>query len=611
MADAIIDQVGNNVVLALPLGLGKANHIANALTERALKDSSITLEIITALTLETPALGDPFTRRLLEPALERLFGNSPPLRYAQLLRDDALPDNIRISEFFLQAGQWLSVTTAQQNFIPANYTHALRYLLDRGVNVIAQLLASNDEDEQFSLSCNPDITADLLQLRRDGQCQFLFAGQLNSELPFMTGAARVEATEVDLLLQGEANEFPLFSIPKRPVSLADHAIGLHAARLVRDGGTLQIGIGAIGDAVCHALLLRQRDSGRFAQLQAALNRPSKTGLEETGSFETGLYGLSEMFVDGFLHLAENGVLKREVDGAVLDGGFFVDCKDFYRRLREMPAEQRDRFRMMPVSFINELYDNGQTGGEHSKRQARVKAVFINSAMMATLRGAVISDALEDGRVISGVGGQYNFGAQAFALQDARFIITLNATRRHHNQIVSNIVWSYGHTTLPWHLRDIIITEYGVADLRGKTENEAVKAMLQIADSRFQPQLLKQALAAGKLESGWQIPAPYNNNTPQALADTLAVAGNADILPDYPFGTDFTAIEQRLLPALEEISQRAHSRRALAALAWQGLWSAQLSKVEKDCMARMQLDAPRGRAAILQSLLLKGALGCSS
>ncbi|MFN3165419.1 MAG: acetyl-CoA hydrolase, partial [Pseudohongiellaceae bacterium] len=115
MADAIIDQVGNNVVLALPLGLGKANHIANALTERALKDSSITLEIITALTLETPALGDPFTRRLLEPALERLFGNSPPLRYAQLLRDDALPDNIRISEFFLQAGQWLGVTTAQQN----------------------------------------------------------------------------------------------------------------------------------------------------------------------------------------------------------------------------------------------------------------------------------------------------------------------------------------------------------------------------------------------------------------------------------------------------------------------------------------------------------------
>ncbi len=410
---------------------------------------------------------------------------------------------------------------------------------------------------------------------------------------------------MDLLLDDKASNFSLFSIPKRPVSLADHAIGLHAARLMRDGGTLQIGIGAIGDAVCHALLLRQRDPGRFAELLSALNRPSDTGLEESGQFETGLYGLSEMFVDGFLHLAENGVLKRQVNGAVLHGGFFVDCRDFYERLRQMSGAQREQFQMMPVSFVNELY-----GDEQGKRKARVKAAFINSAMLATLRGAVISDALEDGRVVSGVGGQYNFAAQAFALEDARFIITLNATRRHHNQAVSNIVWSYGHTTLPWHLRDIIITEYGVADLRGRTENEAVKAMLQVADSRFQPELQEQAVAAGKLESGWQIPAPYNNNMPQALADTLAAAGSAGTLPDYPFGTDFTAVEQRLLPALEEISQRAHSRRALAGLVWQGLRIGRLSELEQSCMARMELDESRRPDTLLQSLLLKGALGSS-
>ncbi|GAB5500731.1 MAG: acetyl-CoA hydrolase/transferase C-terminal domain-containing protein [Pseudohongiellaceae bacterium] len=605
LADAVIDRVGKHIVLALPLGLGKANHIANALTERALADNTISLEIVTALTLQAPPLDNPFSRRLLEPAQERLFGNSPPLQYAQLLRDKALPDNIKVSEFFLQAGQWLGVAATQQNFIPANYTHALRYLLDRGVNVIAQLLARDEAGEQFSLSCNPDITADLLRLREAGHCHFLFVGQVNNELPLMSGAARIEPSEVDLLLDDKASNFSLFSIPKRPVSLADHAIGLHAARLIRDGGTLQIGIGAIGDAVCHALLLRQRDPGRFAELLSALNRPSDTGLEESGQFETGLYGLSEMFVDGFLHLAENGVLKRQVNGAVLHGGFFVDCRDFYERLRQMSGAQREQFQMMPVSFVNELY-----GDEQGKRKARVKAAFINSAMLATLRGAVISDALEDGRVVSGVGGQYNFAAQAFALEDARFIITLNATRRHHNQAVSNIVWSYGHTTLPWHLRDIIITEYGVADLRGRTENEAVKAMLQVADSRFQPELQEQAVAAGKLESGWQIPAPYNNNMPQALADTLAAAGSAGTLPDYPFGTDFTAVEQRLLPALEEISQRAHSRRALAGLVWQGLRIGRLSELEQSCMARMELDESRRPDTLLQSLLLKGALGSS-
>ena len=65
---------------------------------------------------------------------------------------------------------------------------------------------------------------------------------------------------------------------------------------------------------------------------------------------------------------------------------------------------------MPVSFTNELY-----GDEDAKRRARVDARFVNNAMMATLMGAAISDGLENGQVVSGVGGQYNFVAQAFAL----------------------------------------------------------------------------------------------------------------------------------------------------------------------------------------------------
>ena len=80
--------------------------------------------------------------------------------------------------------------------------------------------------------------------------------------------------------------------------------------------------------------------------------------------------------------------------------------------------------MMPVSFTNELY-----GDEDAKRRARVDARFVNNAMMATLMGAVISDGLENGQVVSGVGGQYNFVAQAFALAGARSILTVEATRQ--------------------------------------------------------------------------------------------------------------------------------------------------------------------------------------
>src|SRR6266566_7597774 len=123
----------------------------------------------------------------------------------------------------------------------------------------------------------------------------------------------------------------------------------------------------------------------------------------------------------------------------------------------MTPAQLARIQMMAVSFTNELY-----GDEASKRRARVDARFVNNAMMATLLGAVISDGLEDGQVVSGVGGQYNFVAQAFALQGARSILTVETTPQAGARTQSNIRWSYGHETIPRHLRDVIITEYGVA-----------------------------------------------------------------------------------------------------------------------------------------------------
>src|SRR5207247_1389609 len=83
--------------------------------------------------------------------------------------------------------------------------------------------------------------------------------------------------------------------------------------------------------------------------------------------------------------------KREVDGALLHAGFFLGSRGFYRALREMPESDLAKLRMGAVSFVNELY-----GEEAQKRRARVKARFVNNAMMATLLGAVVSDAREDG-----------------------------------------------------------------------------------------------------------------------------------------------------------------------------------------------------------------------
>ncbi|HLH90104.1 MAG TPA: acetyl-CoA hydrolase/transferase C-terminal domain-containing protein [Xanthobacteraceae bacterium] len=604
LADAIIARVGKTIVLALPLGLGKANHVANALYAKAVADRSLRLTIFTALTLEPPRAKRELERRFVDPLVQRVFAGYPALDYATAVHAGTLPPNVEVNEFFFEAGQWLNSPYAQQRYISANYTHALHCVLDRGVNVVAQLVAHRAEESErpYSLSCNPDLTLDLLEMRRAGRVDFLFAGQINSELPFMAGDAAIAASELDMLLDGPGTDFRLFGPPREPIPLADHAAGLHAASLVPDGGTLQIGIGSLGDAVAHALVLRHRKPDGF---RAALARLRSEAADDpalhAAPFVRGLYGCSEMFVEAFLDLHRAGVLKREVDGAVLEGGFLLGSRAFYQALREMPPGVRAKFRMRSISFVNQLY-----GDEAAKRRARVDARFVNAAMMATLLGDVVSDGLEDGRIVSGVGGQYNFVAQGFALEGARSLIMLRASRIARGRTDSNIRWRYGHTTIPRHLRDIIVTEYGVADLRGKPDREVIARMLAITDARFQDELLRAAKDAGKIERTFEVPKAARDNTPEALVRALEPAMESGLLPTFPFGTDFTATEQRLLPALALL--KSSSPIALAALLARGMFAA---SADRECLARLQLAKPRGLAERFYAALVRGALSAHS
>ena len=330
-------------------------------------------------------------------------------------------------------------------------------------------------------------------------------------------------------------------------------------------------------------------------------RPEQLSALETGSFEKGLYGVSEMLIEAFLGLIDAGILKREVDGVVLHGAFFLGPKSFYRALREMTASQIARIQMMPVSFTNELY-----GDEDAKRRARVDARFVNNAMMATLMGAVISDGLENGQVVSGVGGQYNFVAQAFALQGARSILTVEATRQAGAKAQSNIRWSYGHETIPRHLRDVIVTEYGVADLRGKSDADVIAAMLQVADSRFQAELARQAKDAGKLPKNFEIPAAHRENVPERIASALKPAREAGLLPSFPFGSDFTDAEQRLIPALQLLQDAQRAPLRLPGLLWQGLTRTP-DAADRECLARLGLDRPATLSERAYRALVSAAL----
>jgi hypothetical protein len=606
LAEHIIRDVGTRLVVGLPLGLGKANHIVNALYARAAADRTIDLTFFSALTLEKPKPANLLERRFITPVIDRLFGGYPDLAYAEALHAGELPPNVRVIEFFFLAGKWLHVPFAQQHYISANYTHAASYLLARGLNVVTQLVAKRVVDgvTRYSLSCNTDTTLDALRARAEGRAAFKLIGQVNSELPFMPGQGDLPADEFSAILEAPEVEFPLFAPPSEPVTDGKYAIGLHTAALVRDGGTLQIGIGQVGDALAQGLIIRHRDTSQFYEIMKRLAPAADYQKLQTGPFEKGLYGLSEMLFEAFLALVEADIIKREVDGAVLHGAFFLGPNSFYRALREMTPEQIARIQMMPVSFTNELY-----GDEDAKRRARVDARFVNNAMMATLLGAAISDGLEDGQVVSGVGGQYNFVAQAFALEGARSILALDATRLSGNKVQSNIRWRYGHETIPRHLRDIVVTEYGVADIRGKSDAETIAAMLQVTDSQFQNELMRQAKDAGKLPLNFEIPAAFHDNYPERIASALKPAREAGLLPLFPFGSDFTDVELRLIPALQVLQEAQRAPRQLAALLWRGLIRT-ADASDRECLARLGLDRPANWSERAYRALVSAALAKS-
>jgi acyl-CoA hydrolase len=694
--DHILAELDGPIRLGLPLGLGKPNQWVNALYARIKQLPERQLVIYTALCLGRPPLGSGLARRFLEPFVERIYGDYPELDFLADLRRDCLPANVCVEQFFLQPGSLLDSTTTQQNYISSNYSHVARDLNDKGLNLIAQLVAADPQrPEHFSLSCNPDITLDLLPLleqRRAAGENILCLAQVHQALPYMLGDAEVPRVTFALQLL-EEDRSTLFSTPNMPVTLQDHCIGLHASALVRDGGTLQIGIGAMGDALTATLLARQADNAAYRAVLDELRCTAHwaTEIDKDGGvqpFAEGLYGCSEMFVNGLLVLADAGIVRRPVypdlhlqqlanggaldqqgmprsvqalldaglapqldahalrwlqasgalaesigwdegrlvlpeggqlsadlcdphtqaalqpylgaarGGVVVHGGFFLGPQTFYQRLRELSAERLARFAMTGIGFINELY-----GDATLKRLQRRDARFINTAFTMTLMGAGVADQLEDGRVLSGVGGQYNFVVQGHALPGARSILLLRSWREAGGEVSSNLVWDYGHVTIPRHLRDMVVTEYGIADLRGKTDAEVIEALLNISDSRFQPELIEQAQRAGKLPKDFRLDARFADNHPERLQ--AVQARHPALFETFPLGSDFTQVERELLLALSWLKQRQKFAHALELAA--ALVRAPAAAAYPAHLQRMALTQPRRLADRLHRRLLLAAL----
>jgi acyl-CoA hydrolase len=605
-----IAHTGRRIALCTPIGAGKPVALVNAFYRRATADAELELAILTGLTLVRPRPASELERRLVEPISAKIFADAPEPEWTAALRAGRLPANVRVQEFFMEPGAWLGVPLAQQSYASINYTHVARAVLAAGANVVAQQIAVRPGG-RVSLGSNPDVTADLIpRLRERTGTPIAIIGQVNDRMPFMFGAAEVPESAFDFIVDDPHGYHELVAPPNLPISTADHAIALGASMLIRDGGTVQIGIGELGDAIVQALTLRHRGNADWRRALADVGLLPRFGREQadlggTGPFEQGLYAVTEMFVDGFLDLYRAGILKRRVEpeGALLHGAFLLGPRKFYNELRAMPDEERALFRMMPVSFTNQLLGADWEQKTAQRRDAR----FINSAMMATLGGALVSDGLADGRVVSGVGGQYNFVAQAHELPGGRSIIAVRSTRTKGGAPESNIRFSYGHETIPRHLRDVVLTEYGVADVRGRSDAEVIAAMLEIADSRFQPALVSAARRAGKLPASYRIPDAHRQNCPEALEKALAPHRAEGRFGALPYGTDLSPEELRLGAALRRL--KARSETLVGKL---GVAAALARPLPRDAgsralFARMGLESPQGMRERLWRRLVAAAL----
>lgn len=705
--DALIDKVGKEITFGMPLGLGKPIHLINAVYKRAKSDPSIKLVIATALSLEKPSASPGLEAKFMGPFVERLFGDIPDLEYMKDLRKKALPSNVEVTEFFFKAGSFLKDDKQQQNYICTNYTHAVRELLAIGVNVVAQIVAKKEINgvPRYSLSSNPDTSLDLVPVLRaqekEGRKVAVIA-EVNNNLPFMVNHAEVGEDEFDFIIESPAYEYPLFGAPNMAIMPADHMIGFNASTLLRDNGTLQVGIGSLGSALVYSAILRHKDNGVYNELLDELKLeerfPIVSQIGGRDTFSKGLYGCSEMMVDGFMHLYKAGILKREVfdhaelqtllnenkithdvtlemldalveqdivptllrakdvsflkqfgifkvgvefkdgsllvdgqtiepklegdsnrqliaeyclgdklkGGIVMHGGFFLGPQSFYEALRGLTDEENEKFCMTSVRYINHLMDH-EFGNQKLKVSQRQDARFINSTMMYTLSGSAVSDGLENGKVVSGVGGQYNFVAMAHEIDDARSILKLKSHRQTADGPKSNIIFNYGHSTIPRHLRDIVITEYGVADLLSKQDQDVYIELIKISDSRFQGELLDQAKAAGKVDKNYQLPDAYCHNTPENLLNVFNKYKAKGFFDPFPFGCDFTADELKIGKALKGLKAKTATRGGLFKSIFEAFKVKGVPAELMPLMERMDMTNPSNFKEKLEQKLLLSEL----
>jgi acyl-CoA hydrolase/GNAT superfamily N-acetyltransferase len=350
----------------------------------------------------------------------------------------------RHSAFFIGANVRAAVQEGRADFIPVFLSEIPALVRSRRVRVDVALIQTSPPDAHGYVSLG--VAVDIVRAAVD--TADLVLAEVNPNMPRTHGDSFLHVSRIDRLVPVET---PLLELASEPPGEVEQAIGRHIATLIPNGATIQTGIGSIPDAVLASL---------------------------AGHQDLGVH--TEMLSDGIMRLAQAGVItgaRKSLLRGKMVTSFVMGSRALYEWVDENPAIE-----MRGSDFTNDPHTIARNE----------QMVSVNSALGVDLTGQVAADTLM-GKFFSGIGGQVDFVRGACGSRGGRSIIALRSTAKENT--VSRIVAAFeegaGIVTSRGDVR-YVVTEYGVADLWGKSVRERALALVEIAHPSFRAELLEQA-----------------------------------------------------------------------------------------------------------------------
>lgn len=403
---------------------------------------------------EPPALLKALEDRVRAGAIEELrvyYSHSVPAAAQTILKYEYM-DVIKPHAFFLTLFErQLMRRGAEESrtvvfYMPGNFSSMPRTLADIGIDAFVVMVSPMDKAGFFSCGTNGDYTIPTARVAKR------LIVEVNTEMPRVFGDSAIHISDVDAIVE-HASVLP--ELPVRPVTDIDRKIGDYIVELVPDRATLQIGVGGVPYAVC-AALVNHKDLGVHTELMS----PPLAALIQSGAV-TNKYKK----------------INRHKNVYTLAGG----DRNLYEFLNDNSSME-----LYPVDYVNDPYVIGQNDN----------VISINAFLEVGLDGEVNAETVQ-GRQYSAPGGQLDFVRGAQISKGGKSILTAYSTAQ--NGTVSRIVPKIGGpVTDPRADTEYVVTEYGVADLRGKSTSARAAALIAIAHPKFREELSSRAREMGYL-----------------------------------------------------------------------------------------------------------------